>query len=244
MDNTLNNLVDKIWTRFLAAPQDRRFLIAIAGIPGSGKTTLSQRLTAALNARHAASGPDAAANPARPLAIFVPMDGFHLTRAQLDRMPDPVLAHARRGAEWTFDGAGFSRLVERLAAPAQGAFPAVSAPSFDHALKDPKDDDIVVEEWHRIVVLEGNYLLLSTPPWSSCIPHYSHKVFVRCPPPTARVRLAARHLAAGIVDTPEEADRRAVENDLPNGDEVLRLLREQDVDDVVESVEDGGWRVL
>ncbi|KAL1840958.1 hypothetical protein VTJ49DRAFT_7564 [Mycothermus thermophilus] len=241
MDDTLSNLVDKIWTKFLAAPQDRRFLIAIAGIPGSGKTTLSQRLTAALNARHAASSPDANANPSQPVAIFVPMDGFHLTRAQLDRMPDPALAHARRGAEWTFYGAGFARLVERLSEPAEGAPPTVSAPSFDHAVKDPKEDDIVVEGWHRIVVLEGNYILLSIPPWSSCIPHYSHKIFVRCPRPTARARLSARHLVAGIARTPEEADRRAVENDLPNGDEVLRLLKEEDVDDFVESVEDGSW---
>jgi pantothenate kinase len=83
--------------------------------------------------------------------------------------------------------------------------------------------------------------LLSIPPWSSCIPRYSHTIFVRCPHSTARARLAARHLEAGIVQTLEEADRRAVENDLTNGDEVLRLLREEDVHDFVDSVEHGGW---
>ena len=61
------------------------------------------------------------------------------------------------------------------------------------------------------------------------------------PLPLARTRLAARHLAAGLTPTLAEGDRRAVENDLPNGAEVTRLLRQEDVDEMVESKEDGGW---
>jgi pantothenate kinase len=84
------------------------------------------------------------------------MDGFHLTRAQLDAMPDPATAHARRGAEFTFDGEGFLRLVQRLKEPLGEATQTVFAPSFDHAVKDPREGDIAVERGQRIVVLEGN----------------------------------------------------------------------------------------
>ncbi|KAL2157691.1 hypothetical protein VTH06DRAFT_5174 [Thermothelomyces fergusii] len=241
MDETLARLVDRAWDLFLKTPEDRRFLIGIGGIPGSGKTTLSKRLTAALNARHAAAFPAATA----AVAAFVPMDGFHYTRARLDAMADPATAHARRGAEFTFDGAGFARLVRRLAEPlppagSAGSAGVVLAPSFDHALKDPREDDIAVAPTHRIVVLEGNYTLLNRPPWSEAAALFSFTVFVSVPREVARARLAARHLAAGIVDTPEAADRRAVENDLPNGDEVIRL-RIPHVDEVVESRDDAGW---
>ncbi len=84
------------------------------------------------------------------------MDGFHYTRAQLDAMPDPAVAHARRGAEFTFDGEAFAALVRRLAEPLTEETGPVLAPSFDHAVKDPKEGDIRVERGQRIVVLEGN----------------------------------------------------------------------------------------
>ncbi|KAK4138863.1 P-loop containing nucleoside triphosphate hydrolase protein [Trichocladium antarcticum] len=235
MDEILSQLVDKAWSGFLETPQDTRFLIAIGGIPGSGKTTFSKRLTAALNARHAAQHPGSP-----PIAVFVPMDGYHYTRAHLDTMPDPATAHASRGAEFTFDGAAFLHLVQRLHAPITADTPTILAPSFDHAIKDPKPDDIAVHRTHRIVVLEGNYLLLTTPPWHLTSRLAALKIFVSAPPALARKRLAARHLAAGLAATPEAADRRAVENDLPNGEEITRLCI-PDVDATVESREDGGW---
>lgn len=71
-------------------------------------------------------------------------------------MPDPANAHARRGAEFTFDGEAFLQLVKRLTEPLTDNTPTISAPSFDHAIKDPKENDIPVERTHRIVVLEGN----------------------------------------------------------------------------------------
>ncbi|KAK0720715.1 P-loop containing nucleoside triphosphate hydrolase protein [Lasiosphaeris hirsuta] len=235
MEAQMTRLIDKAWAKFLETPPEKRLLIAIGGIPGSGKTTLSLTLTAALNARHAAAHPSAP-----EIAAFVPMDGYHLTRAQLSAMPDPALAHARRGAEFTFDGAGFLSLVEALAAPITAGSGTVFAPSFDHAAKDPKENDIAVEATHRIVVFEGNYVLLSRPPWSTAAAHMSLRYFISVPRPVARARLARRHLAAGLVSTLEDGDRRAVDNDLPNGDEIVHLLL-PDVDEVVESLEDGGW---
>lgn len=84
------------------------------------------------------------------------MDGYHLTRVQLDAMPDPTTAHARRGAEFTFDGSGFLELVQALREPITKETGTILAPSFDHAIKDPKEDDIAVAPTQRIVVFEGN----------------------------------------------------------------------------------------
>ncbi|CAN8106446.1 unnamed protein product [Discula destructiva] len=191
------------------------------------------------------------------------MDGYHLTRAQLSAMPDPERAHARRGAEFTFDGASFLALVQALRKPLPSPssssssssssahhqttttsakeFPpgTVLAPSFDHALKDPKPGDIAILPTQRIVVFEGNYVALAKEPWQSAAALMDEVWFVEVDFAVARRRLAARHVKAGLVATAEEGDRRAVENDLPNGEEIVGAR--VPVDEVVYSREDGAW---
>jgi len=237
MEDQVNRLANKAWDSFLKTPKEKRLLIAVGGIPGSGKTTLSLLITKLLNNRYKALHPDQL-----PIAAFVPMDGFHLTRAQLSAMPDPENAHARRGAEFTFDGEGFLRLVQKLAEPVTPESTPIFAPSFDHAVKDPKENDICVEPSHRIVVFEGNYLLLNKHPWSTASSYMTHRWFISVPPAVARERLARRHLAAGIASTLKEAERRADENDIPNGNEVIRLILPKDqVDEMIVSLEDKSW---
>ncbi|KAI0018730.1 phosphoribulokinase/uridine kinase [Xylariomycetidae sp. FL0641] len=234
MDKQVQGLVEKAWSRFQEIPSDQRLLIAIGGIPGSGKTTLSQIVTQALNARHAAEHPDVP----EPVAAFVPMDGYHLTRAQLDALPDPGAAHARRGAEFTFDGNAFLRLVKSLREPVDAAR-SILAPSFDHAVKDPKADDIAVRPAHRVVVFEGNYVLLDRPPWRDAAALMHLRWFVEVDFAQARKRLVKRHVRAGIARDEEEAGRRADENDLVNGRQIVEQRVE--VDDVVQSTEDQSW---
>lgn len=79
-------------------------------------------------------------------------------------MPDPALAHARRGAEFTFDGPAFLALVKALRTVPPPPLQPVYAPSFDHAVKDPKPNDIAILPAHRIVVFEGNYVCLDKEP--------------------------------------------------------------------------------
>src|SRR6202000_2994348 len=95
------------------------------------------------------------------MAAFIPMDGYHLSRAQLDAMPDPVSAHARRGAAFTFDGDSFLSLVKELREPLCPESKTFYAPSFDHAVKDPVADDIAIAPRVRLVIFEGNYLSLN-----------------------------------------------------------------------------------
>ncbi|KJZ76889.1 hypothetical protein HIM_03766 [Hirsutella minnesotensis 3608] len=229
MEQQVSRLVDKAWAKYQDTPSDQRLLIGIAGIPGSGKTTLSQIIAREINAR--ASGQ-------QPPATYVPMDGFHLTRAALSAMADPAHAHARRGAAFTFDAPKFLRLVRALRVSPPAVAP-VLAPSFDHAVKDPKEDDIAVLPSHRVVVLEGNYLALDDDVWRDAAALLDELWFVDVDFAVARKRLRERHVRAGIAKDLAEGDRRATENDLVNGAQIVE--HRLGVDEVIESKEDGSW---
>ncbi|EFX03494.1 kinase-related protein [Grosmannia clavigera kw1407] len=242
MEAQVNRLVEKLWVKYLDTAPSQRLLIAIGGIPGSGKTTLARMVVAGVNRRQAAETPDA-----EPVAMAVPMDGFHLTRAQLSAMPDPERAHARRGAEFTFDGAAFLVLVQRLRAEVSvssspsSPTPFILAPSFDHAVKDPVADAIAIGSRQRIVVFEGNYVCLDREPWRSAARKMDERWFVDTPDlAVVRARLVRRHVAAGIVADEAAAGLRADKNDLVNGAEILRE-RLADVDELIVSREDASW---
>ncbi|KAL1978001.1 hypothetical protein VTN31DRAFT_860 [Thermomyces dupontii] len=234
MEEQVDRLVKKIWTKFESAPATSRLLIGISGIPGSGKTSLATVMTDRVNALYVNEYPD------RPLvATFVPMDGYHLTRAQLAAMPDPAHAAARRGAEFTFDGDKFLQLVKRLRETLTPSTPTVYAPSFDHAVKDPVEDDIPIPPTSRVIFFEGNYLSLDKEPWKSAAHLMDELWFVEVDFETARKRLIKRHVQAGIAKDEEEANKRALENDLVNGRQIVdhRLP----VQEVIISKEDPAW---
>ena len=202
----------------------------------TGKTTLAALVAKRLNAMHAEQCPGLTATPP---AAFIPMDGYHLSRAQLSAMPNPTTAHARRGATFTFDGDSFLTLVHKLRDPLRPESKTLYAPSFDHAIKDPVADDIAIPPTTRVVVFEGNYLALDKPPWREAAALMDELWFVEVPFEVARSRLVRRHVEAGIARDEEEAQRRVMENDLVNGKEIVdgRL----DVQEVIVSREDATW---
>src|SRR5882757_6401406 len=77
----------------------RRALLGLVGAPAAGKSTLARRLVTGVNER---VGADTAA--------YVPMDGFHLSNAQLDRLG----RRDRKGAPDTFDVDGYVDLLDEL----------------------------------------------------------------------------------------------------------------------------------
>ncbi|QEH34852.1 Pantothenate kinase [Aquisphaera giovannonii] len=166
-------------------------LVAIVGIPGSGKSTVAGALAAMV-----------------PGAVVVPMDGYHLPRSALTA--DGL---ARRGAPDTFDPDALRADLARLKAHGDGLFPA-----FDHAVKDPEPDAIVVPASSPLVIVEGLYLLLRS--WRMA-DLFDFTVVLDCDLETAVDRVAARHLAVGLEDTPEAAYRRADTNDRRNAGVVL-----------------------
>lgn len=170
------------------------------------------------------------------IAAYVPLDGFHLTREQLSSFPNSTAAHARRGAAFTFDAASFLELVKDLREPLVPESKTVHAPSFDHALKDPIQDDITILPTARIIVFEGNYLSLNHGHWKEAAELMDELWFVEVDIQIARQRLIARHVKSGIAANEVEAARRADESDLINGQEILvdRLA----VQEVIISTED------
>jgi pantothenate kinase len=168
------------------------------------------------------------------------MDGYHLTRAQLSAMPDPIHAHARRGAAFTFDGATFLTLVRQIRLPLNATSLTLYAPSFDHAIKDPKENDIPIAPTTRILVFEGNYLSLDKEPWNDAAKLMDELWFVEVDFETAKKRLIPRHVKAGIAANEEDAEKRVIENDLVNGTEIVEGRME--VQEVVVSREDEMWK--
>lgn len=237
-------------------PKSKRLLIGISGIPGSGtstsktyiahsinanpgKTTLATKVAKRINELHHDHEPGCACGIA--VAAFIPMDGYHLSRAQLDAMPDPANAHARRGAAFTFDGDSFLRLVQKLREPLLPESTTLYAPSFDHAQKDPVADDIPITPGMRFLVFEGNYLSLNKSPWKDAASLMDELWFVEVDFERARERLVARHVKAGIVENEEGANKRVTENDLMNGKEIVD--ERMNVDEIVISKEDEEWKV-
>lgn len=154
-------------------------------------------------------------------------------------MPDPAHAHARRGAAFTFDGHKFLSLVQTLCDPLTSSTPTFYAPSFDHAVKDPVDDDVPIAPTARVVLFEGNYLSLDKEPWNQAAALMDELWFVEVGFERARERLVKRHVKAGIARDEVEAHKRVTENDLVNGREIVegRLP----VHEIVESREDTAW---
>jgi pantothenate kinase len=167
------------------------------------------------------------------------MDGYHLSRAQLSSMPDPKHAHDRRGAAFTFDGDSFLNLVRRVREPLTNTSHTLFAPSFDHALKDPIQDDIPIPPTTHIILFEGNYLSLNREPWKEAAELMDELWFVDVDFEVAGRRLVPRHLKAGIAASEGEAWKRVRENDLVNGEEIVR--DRVSVHEVVRSREDKGW---
>ncbi|PYI06061.1 P-loop containing nucleoside triphosphate hydrolase protein [Aspergillus sclerotiicarbonarius CBS 121057] len=189
-----------------------RILISVSGIPGCGKTTLGGAVAARLNELVNSDG---------EFAVCIPMDGYHLSRAQLAAMPDPETAIHRRGAAFTFDGEGYYRLVQSLREPLTPDSPTIYAPSFDHAIKDPVADDIPIRPQSKVVIFEGLYLSLNREPWSQAAALMDESWFIDVDREVARSRLVKRHVASGIVPDTQAAEDRIRTTDFLNADDIM-----------------------
>ncbi|OIK04846.1 nucleoside/nucleotide kinase family protein [Streptomyces monashensis] len=152
----------------------RRAVLGIAGGPGAGKTTLAEQVVRALNG----DGP--------PWAAHVPMDGFHLADAELDRLG----RRDRKGAPDTFDAAGYAALLRRLREDTEEV---VYAPGFERVLEQPLAGAVPVAPTARLVVTEGNYLLLAEGSWARVRPCLDEVWFCEIAEDERIRRLVARH---------------------------------------------------
>lgn len=184
--------------------QPGRNVLGIVGGPGAGKSTLAQELVAALV----------------DVAAYVPMDGFHMKHSKLEALGTA----GDKGMPHTFEGAAFADFLGAL----KDADGPVSGPGYSRRIEDVVDDAFVVPASARLLVTEGNYLLLATAPWWRVRPLLDRAVFLDVPREIVRARLLKRHAAEGLFT--EARNREHVERvDLANYDLVQRSRSRADL---------------
>lgn len=192
---TVDNLARQVVSAADKAGSGRRYLLGIAGPPAAGKSTFAARLCAALN------------RPVADLAAVAPMDGFHRTTAELRALGELEI----KGQPQTFAVNAFTAALRELRNSVPGA--RFGWPLYDREIHDPVPGGVVLRE-HRIVIVEGNYLLLDEPGWRDIRALLDECWYLDAGTASIEQRLYERHRAGG--KTPEVARERIAHNDLPN----------------------------
>ena len=144
MEETYNKLATEIIQAF-HAKKDGRLWLAVAGAPGSGKTTVARNLVQHIQEQQ----PELR-------ALVVPMDGYHLTQKE---MAVAGYDMKRRGAPWTFNA---TRMHTDLVEAHKSTDRDVLLPDYSRDISDPVPDKITLEASHDIIIIEGLYVLLGT----------------------------------------------------------------------------------
>ena len=181
-----------------------RRILGITGEPGAGKSTIAAALAARLG------------------AALLPMDGYHLPQARLVELG----RRDRMGAPDTFDVEGFVRTLTALRADG-----TVRAPSFDREVEEAVADAIEIRPAERLVIVEGNYLLLGSGGWERVAGLLDVTFFVGVDHDIRLSRLIERHVRFGKTPQeartwslgPDEANARLIAATAPRADHVIAL---------------------
>jgi pantothenate kinase len=188
-----------------AAGRDR-YIIGIAGAPGSGKSTFADALLKDLLAKG-------------ETAVVVPMDGYHFDDIVLNARGH----RARKGAWYTFDAPGFVHLIKRI----KSSEPDIAIPVFDRTMELSRAAADVIDAKTRFIIVEGLYLLLKREPWTALKPLFDISVFVNVSKPELQRRLTKRILDHGHDEA--YAKNWIASNDMLNADEVIANSAVSDV---------------
>jgi pantothenate kinase len=172
-----------------------RFMLGIVGYPGAGKSTTAHLIVNEFNRLADLEQ-----------ALVVPMDGYHLSNEQLDAQN----LREFKGIPETFDAAAFVGLLDMLRQNSGIAY----APLFDRTIEASIPDAIVIRPEHRLLVIEGNYLLLKDPPWNRIRALLNEVWFIDTTIETIFQRLIERHIRGGR--NLAGAKEKVTNTDMPN----------------------------
>lgn len=203
MTISLETLVETLLQR---AHEKPRFIVAVAGPPGAGKSTLAEALHKALQGRGETSA-------------VLPMDGFHMDNGILSERGLLL----RKGAPETFDVRGFLDII----AAVRKADQEVLVPVFDRSREIAIASARVVSPETRFIIVEGNYLLLNEEPWTRLADSFDLTIFVGPSYEILEQRLRDRWVSYGLNEAGILA--KLYENDLPNGKRIIANSSEADI---------------
>jgi len=191
------------------AQSGKRQILAVAGAPGSGKTTITRAIMAGLPAGS---------------VVIAPMDGFHLSNATLinyDRRD-------RKGAWDTFDADGYINLLTRLKNQTEAV---IHAPDFDRDIDESIGSAIPIDIHTPLILAEGTFLFSNYGSWPKLSPLLDQGWFVHLDSKARQERLITRHMKHGMslqqatdwaLGT-DENNAKAVENDYLRADLSIKI---------------------
>lgn len=200
---------DQLFKKLLELSTLGRKLVAIAGPPGAGKSTLSSAICNRLNGQSS------------NLCAILPMDGFHFDDAVLR---EKGTLH-RKGAPFTFDVGGIKSILHRLKDNEEAE---IAVPVFDRTIEISRGSARIIAQETPLILAEGNYLLLDEEPWCRLRPYFDYTVMISTSLEELQARLVERWLDHGF--SRDDAIHRALENDLPNAKVVIEHSQDTEID--------------
>lgn len=200
--------VESLMARSPKSGDHGRIFVAIAGAPGSGKSTVAEALYEALASRHQGK------------VAILPMDGFHYDDAVLQAMG----RRPWKGAPDTFDVGGLRSVLQRLKDPSETR---IAVPVFDRELEISRGSARIIASDVELILVEGNYLLLQDEPWCELHPYFDMTILIDVPEEELRRRLRKRWVRYGLSE--EDILHKLDGNDLPNGRAVIDRSIEADI---------------